>query len=1305
MRAFNANQVALAGLNLVEASAGTGKTHAITSLVIRLVVERGLGIERVLVVTFTEAAAAELRDRVRTRLSRALRRFSGAGSARVDALPVDAADQELDAQLRSVTDDATICARLDMALKRFDEAAISTIHGFCQRCLTESAFESGGLFESELVPDLSTLRDEVVRDYWTLETYDAPPELLERLGAHKLTLAACQNLADRVVSNPALKVLPYVPSAPNPDRAPLDRAALRAQQAFDGEALRRVLQQTGINRTKLKLERVEPLLDELSRLLDVNAGGPPSLGTELPAGSKHLGQRRLPLNKHTPTPQHAFFAAWDDVLDELEALNAAWRDKVAAFVTGLVAYARLEIPRRKRERGLVSFDDLLQQLDSALHGPRGAGLAAQITGRFPAALIDEFQDTDAVQWRIFCRLYSDALDPQTRPVNRDPEAAWRDQVEPQSSADELGPLFLIGDPKQAIYNFRGADLNVYLAAAERAAPDRRFTMLTNWRSDPALVQALGDLYAKQRIALPFLLEQVSFPRVHARPGATDQLSPAVGAPEPALQLVFVPGELERQLGIPELCSREVLRLLGAGLSIEGRDLIAGDLAVLTRTNDQAFAVQRALAERRVPSVVLGDRSVFLALEAQELGKLLQAIAEPSQSQLIKSALTTELLGLTANQLEALDQDDRGWDQWVGRFRGWNLSWTQRGFVQMLQQALAELGSFERLLSLGDGERRLTNLLHLTELLHAAARSLHLGPAGLLAWFELQIDDQTQRADDLQVRLESDERAVTITTVHKSKGLEYPVVLCPFMSGGNQLHQREHRQPIFHDPNTGELTLALDLGEPSSDACKNLAATEHLEESLRLLYVALTRARHRVVLLWGDVGTSYGTSALGYLLHPPDAGQGPRLDHAGLKAAWSKRKPSDRLGELATLVASIDGMQLREASDVEPAPLARPSHAPPTLRARQLTRTVDQLYRTASFSGLSARSDRLELDPEEGRDRDQGGDLVEPDYELLTPELPLLAFPRGARAGNFFHDLLEHLDFTADEAALAELVERKLTSHGYQRELANAAVPGLRAALRTQLFRVPSGHSKQAAPAGVQEAPLAEDPDRDLCLADLTNGCRLDELEFHFPVHLASDQRDHTGPSDDDQLGGPRVALTAAALAAVFRDTPSAALHSGYAERVALLGFTPLRGFLKGYIDLVFRSPNVDPRALQLGAVGRGAGRRFYLVDYKTNYLGDHPRDYAARGLQQAMSHGHYYLQYHLYALALHRYLGGRIPGYRYDRDFGGVLYLFLRGMVPELGNQSGVFFEKPPLARIEALSRVISGAEVSAQAVGSGATR
>lgn len=1288
MHAFDANQVALGGLNLVEASAGTGKTHAITSLVIRLVVERGLGIEQVLVVTFTEAAAAELRDRVRTRLSRALRRFSAAtDGALTGARAADDADSALDAQLRSVVDDQTIQARLDMALKRFDEAAISTIHGFCHRCITESAFESGGLFESELVPDLSTLRDEVVRDYWTLQTFEAPRELLERLEAHRLNLAACQNLAERVVSNPQLRVLPHVVAAPSPDRTPLDRAALVAQQAFERDGLRRILTQTGLHRGKLKLERVEPLLEELSQLLEVARRGRPILGSELPQGAQHLGQRRLPLNKGVPTPRHPFFTAWDDVLDELEALNAAWRNKVAAFVTGLVDYARAEIPRRKQERGLISFDDLLQQLDSALHGPRGASLARQITRRFPAALIDEFQDTDSVQWRIFCRLYLHALDPQAPSASLDPETAWREQLEVSEGAEQVGPLFLIGDPKQAIYSFRGADLNVYLGAVEQAEPERRFTMLTNWRSDPTLVSALGQLYATQRLALPFLLEQISFPQVSARPGATDELRPAAGAPEPPLQVVFIPSELEKELGVPELCSREVLRLLGGGLNIAGRSLVAGDIAILTRTNDQAFAVQRALSERRVPSVVLGDQSVFLAREAKELGKLLQAIAEPSQARLIKSALTTELLGLTANQLEALDEDDRGWDQWVGRFRSWNLLWTGRGFVQMLQQALAELGSFERLLSLSDGERRLTNLLHLTELLHAAARSLHLGPAGLLAWFEVQISDLTQRADNLQVRLESDEHAVKITTVHKSKGLEYPVVLCPYLSGGNQLHQSEHRQPVFHDPETGELTLALDLDDASGEEFKNLAATEHLEESLRLLYVALTRARHRVVLFWGDIGKTYGTSALGYLLHPPDTGASIRCDHARLKASWSKCKPGDRLAELAALAAGIDGMSLREATQQEPVPLPSPSEAEAKLRARQLTRQIDQLYRTASFSGLSARSDKLELDPDEGRDRDQGGDLVEPDYEVLTPELPLLTFPRGARAGNFFHDVLEHLDFGANEVATADLVRRKLSSHGYDLALTDCAVTGLLGALRTQLFRVPSGRS--ASPAGAAAEPAAAGADLDLCLADLTASCRLDELEFHFPVHLVGDP----GPASAAS-GASR--LTADKLASVFRDTPSQQLASGYADRVSQLGFAPLRGFLKGYIDLVFRSPHVDPRALELGATGLGAGRRFYLVDYKTNYLGDHPRDYAARGLHEAMSHGHYYLQYHLYTLALHRYLGGRIPGYQYERDFGGVLYLFLRGMVPELGNSSGVFFEKPPLARIEALSRAVSGAEPAA---------
>lgn len=1245
MRTFDASRVELEGFNLVEASAGTGKTHAITSLVTRLVCERGLGIERILVVTFTEAAAAELRDRIRARLSR----LQSGLEARSPKL--DEADATLLDGLRGSLGDTQLEQRLELALKRFDEAAISTIHGFCHRCLTEIAFESGGLFESELVPDLSVLRDEVVRDYWTLQTHAAPAEFLQQLAAHKLDLKACQRLADRVVSNPELCVLPREEAAPMPNRHAFERAVERAREVYDREELERILRRRGVNQVKLKLAFVDQLLADLEDFLGVRERRTSVLSDSLPERSTHLAQSQFPMNKGFPQPRHAFLELWEQVVNEHAALTEAWRGRLAAFVSGLVDYARREIPKRKLERGLISFDDLLQQLDAALRSERGPRLAERIRKRFPAALIDEFQDTDSIQWRIFQRLYVEDLARADSFVSDD---------------ERLGPLFVIGDPKQAIYSFRGADLGVYLRAAQQAPESRRYTMGTNWRTDPALLDALNGLYGAARLDLPFLVPGISFPQVAPKPGASERLQTPDHGSAGGLAIGFVSAELAQEVGVAELCAREVRRSLASPLRVQGQALSAGDIAVLTRTNAQAFEVQHALGGHGIPSVVLGDQSVFLSAEARELGQVLGAVAEPTQVRLVKAALTTELIGLSANQLDALERDDQSWDLWTQRFRSWNQLWVQRGFVQMVQRMLAELGSFEHLLALRDGERRLTNVLHLIELIHAAARGLHLGPAGILAWLSVQRLDNSQRVENVQVRLESDDRAVKITTVHKSKGLEYPLVFCPYAHVGSALHPDDSRQPVFHDDD-GRLTLSLLFENDTKHPHKQKALNESLEEALRLLYVALTRAKHQTTVFWGPIGhrnqKPYAYSALGYLLHPPDQGR-IACDVERLKAHFKDKSEADLWREVADLSLRIPGIQLRRLDDSLPGTAHLGQGESRSLAARRRERNIDQYFRTASFSGLVAQAEKLELDPEEGRDRDQGGDFLEIELDVLAPQLGLLPFPRGSRAGNFFHDVLEHHDFTRDEQGLRELVKRKLATHGYPAELTDGATSGLLRALRTPLFRVPTGRSHAPVPSPDVGA------DADLCLAQLTRRDRLDELEFHFPVALGADTQ----------------RLDPAKLAAVFRDHPSAALAQSYAGRVTQLGFAPLEGFLKGYIDLIFRSPNA----------GADGARRFYLVDYKTNFLGDAPSDYSARSLQEAMSHGHYYLQYHLYTLALHRYLTARMPGYRYETDFGGVLYLFLRGMAPELGNASGVFFEKPPLARVEALSQVMNGAPMEA---------
>ena len=1245
MNRWSSIEAPLRGNLLVEASAGTGKTYAITTLFVRLIVERGLGVDEILVVTFTEAATAELRGRIRSRLRDAARVFA----ARVADEGDPGSDDELWALASRSEDPRRDHQRLELALSEVDEAAISTIHGFCHRVLTDAAFESGADFELELQNDTRALAEEVLFDFWARTLADADPREVRALADAKVRPSSCRRLADAALRSADLRVLPDESVRPElPPLGPVEMAFSRLERAWDREAVRQAIAgSAALNKNRYRPGAIDRWVEEVDAFL---AAGPGALTGEMTWLTK-LSARELERSvtkKFTGEhPRHPFFDACQVMRGEAERM-AKWASDFALwFRRALVAEVRRTLPARKEALGIMAFDDLLTRVDDALRGPRAERLAAAVRRRHPVALIDEFQDTDPVQYRIFARIW--------------PE----------------GTRLFIGDPKQAIYAFRGADVFAYLGAASEVPPKKRFTMSVNWRSDPSLLTAVETLFS--RLPAPFVMPEIDFRPVAPRPGAQDRFDPG-----PAEALVgraplsfrFVPRDDEgkmpadRVAAIDDAVATEIATLLESGATLGGRPITPGDIAVLTRKNREAFTIQRALRRLRVPSVVLGDQSVFEDdhPEARELERVLAAIAEPTHTPRVRAALCTELIGLTAADLYGLDRDPDDadgadgraddWDRWIGRFRTFNAIWAQRGFIQMIHALLEEADVERRLLAFEDGERRLTNLRHLIELLHRAAVTEHLGPAALLQWLATQRspDNARLRTEAAQVRLESDEHAVKLTTVHRSKGLEYPIVFCPHLWDGLLLFGDELRALEIHQD--GEAVLHLDV-DKGSDTHRR-ALWERLAENARLLYVALTRAKHRTVVVWGGL-PRYETSALGYLLHgPPTSGVEVDALAAALKRADDARLRSD----LAELVARSDGAL--EVLDLEPrerAPLA-PSATPTVdLEARVAPRPLQRWWRTASFSELSSFR---ATGAGEGRDRDEHQPVLPPEplgRRAAREIVSLIDFPRGATAGTFFHAVLERIDFTAGAGPERdELIARQLRGHGYDPDAHGALVSRALDEILATTIQPGSGR-------------------RGFSLRDVPRSSRLDELEFYLPVGTASSRTIlprgtqlsllfPDAPTGAEAMPVGRV--TADQLAAVFTDHPSKTLDPGYAERVARLEFIPLEGFLKGFIDLV---TVVDGR--------------WYVVDYKTNHLGDRVGDYARARLPTAMAHGHYYLQSHLYALAVHRYLSRRLPGYRYDKSFGGILYLFVKGMHPEAGSDYGVFFDRPPLPRLDALGELL----------------
>ncbi len=1186
-RRFDLVTSPLDGTNLIEASAGTGKTYTIAGLFLRLVVEARLGVEQILVVTFTVAATEELRGRIRGRLKEALEAFEGR----------DPDGDELLRKLLADHDPVRARSDLEHALRELDLAPVFTIHGFCQRVLQEHAFESGAAFDTELVPDLSDLIQETADDFWRTHVAAAPPPVAAAVRRRGLSPGKLASQLQGFLSHPATELRPRVTAGDLRAREEAFARAFggvaRAWPRARGEVERLLLDHQGIQRRRRQYrpEGVAELLAALDRGLA--EGAVPS--AELFAALEALTPAALAevARKNRRPPEHPFFDLCGRVLEAEEAL-------LGALVPAFLGQASPALAGKKARANVQGFDDLLTQVHRALTGPGGEALAAALRARYRAALIDEFQDTDPLQYRIFHTVF------------------------------RAGPLLLIGDPKQAIYGFRGADVFAYLEAARESG--RAYTLGLNWRSDPGLVEAVSRVFPEER---PFVLPEIHLPPVEAAPRPRREELAVDGAPQAPLRVWFVPREgrpLRSGLitkgwareHLPRAVAAEVLDLLRLGARgrarIGDRPLEPGDIAVLVRTNRQARWVQEALRDVGVPSVLRSTDTLFASPECREVERVLAALADPGDERRVKAAVSTDMMGVTGPELDRLLDEGRGWERWLERFRGWHERWARGGFLPAFRRLMVEQGVRGRLLRFRDGERRLTNVLHLAEVLHGAEVEGRLGMAGLVRWLAARRGQGGAASEEHQLRLESDERAVGIVTVHRSKGLEYPVVLCPFLWEGSRLDPKEARERgLRYHPEARRAHQVLTFDPEEVAGALPRARVEALAEDVRLLYVALTRAKHRVCLVWGGFNGSPG-SAPAYLFHGPLPPEAPDP-----VAALEERVKGLTDEDLRRGLARIT--RCPHVAVEEPRWEPEGTYQPPGAEAfepacRTFGGTVRDEWRVTSFTGLVRGAGEAPVDL--------------PDHDVEVPGATgdgagpgegFLGFPRGARTGICLHEILEHLDYAGETDRSPEaLVEERLRAHGFGPEWVGPAADAVRRVLATEL---------------VPGVPLSALGSRD----------RLHEVEFTYPVGAAVTPRGLA-----ERLGDP-------ALAALLGGSPD--------RHLGRLVFAPTRGYLRGFVDLVFRHDG-----------------RYHLVDWKTNHLGDRPEDYGPRALARVMAEDLYVLQYHLYALALHLHLRSRLPGYEYDRHFGGVHYVFLRGLDPARPGR-GVFQDRPPRERIEALAQYL----------------
>ncbi|MBV5308161.1 exodeoxyribonuclease V subunit beta [Chromatium okenii] len=1277
--ALNPLTFPLTGTRLIEASAGTGKTFTLALLYVRLVLGHGddnsafprpLTPPQILVVTFTDAATKALRDRIRALLVAAAQcfeadiqipnpSFSKGGS--------DASESLLALRETYAPNEWAECAqRLRLAAQWMDEAMISTIHAWCYRMLQEHAFDTRGLFTRELVTDQTELLAEVVRDYWRVHFYPlepaqaalmlgvvkSPEELQKKLKvllarreiplAHQGQLLVVDSLADVLAQTAQLQqVEQQARNLWQADQANLEQQLRGLREHFNGNV-----------HGSANADKFEELLAEIA---DWAAGA--AAPNKLLSFAQGAFRFRKSAKIQTEIVHPAFQA-----LANLQQYQA---QPQLPFAAQVLAHAKQWVAKtldeRQQLRAEMGFDDLLRELEAALarsaaDAPNGASsrLAAIIRAQFPVALIDEFQDTDPLQYLIFNHIYGVAAN--------NPNTA----------------LILIGDPKQAIYGFRGADIHTYLTA-RAATTGRHHRLGVNYRSTSAVIDACQRLFAPAETGSsrgafrcktddghnPIPLQTViASERVHPRLilDGVDAVALTFWTLDGVDEQPVSPGVYREQMAAAtatQLVTWFAQAAEGKAGFIDGevfQPLRGQDIAILVHTGTEAQIMREALAARRIHSVYLSDReSVFQTEEAKDLLHWLRAVAAPTDDRLVCAALGTNTLALPLEHLAQLQQDELAWEAQIERFRGYQLLWQQQGVLTMLRQLLHDFALPAQLLQQPNGERILTNLLHLSEWLQQSATALD-GEQALIWHLTAHLDSS---GDEFIQRLESDAELVKVITIHKAKGLEYPLVLLPFICHWKEVDDKT-RQVLYRN---GTQTFLEVAGKKQFAAAWEAADEARLSEDVRLIYVAVTRARNALML--GVAPLKSGNvkipqlekSAFGYLLNGGNK-------FASAAEVWTA---------LAELQGDCPHLRIQPA----PAPTATWFTPPPTAQleaARVANFSLPSRWWIASYSALKTITAAEPETPLQNRVLEEA-ELerlsIAPQESFASKLRQLHDFPRGTRSGTFLHGILEWaaecetrdadgqllFGFAAAAASAPARLEM-LTNRCALNGLSEWIVPleqWLGAFLnQTWSLEIPpcppfsKGEKSPPAPLlqrGEKEKPPFEKGGLGgFALRDLAPNAIQVEMEFWIESHgvktTTLDQlvQKHCQPSQ------PRPPLAS----------------------------NQLNGMLKGFIDLLL--------------VHEG---RYYVVDWKSNWLGKDDAAYTRMAMQVEMLHHRYDLQAVLYVLALHRLLKARLPNYDYDRDIGGAIYVFLRGAATA---SQGLLMDKPPRQLIEEIDELFAGA-------------
>ena len=1253
------------GKHLIEASAGTGKTYAISNIFLRLILEKELPPSNILVVTFTVAATAELRDRLRRNLKAAYRYVLDPNC-------------KTDLEVKGIIEDnlkikskPKVLEIIHSALLDFDEAAIFTIHSFCQRMLAENAFESGSMFDVEFINSQDELIEEVIDDYWRKYFYNSPV-LSNIIKSAKTTIGELRTSADFIIKNPGITFLTKHKSEKSMDEL-CDDINRTTDSLIDfwninSEIIQRELANLQLDEAGGK--GFNELLTSFNKSLQVDMNYSNDLYLIRGFTEEAIVERCSNNEKLNPDSSLKAFA---DLCLELniyfEQFPILFKYKLfEEFKTGV------ELKTKKEKLGVMTFADMLMDMREGLRLNNGeispdSLLAKKVRKLYKAALIDEFQDTDPIQYEIFNTIF----------------------------AHKNSIMFMIGDPKQSIYRFRGADIFAYLKV-KKDKNVTEYTIDNNYRTVKPLVDAVDHWFKNETAPNSFVYKEIDYLGVKAadinklkylenldefssnEPHIFNRFSASNKDLGQETVISHVASEIVELLNNANQGKLNIIKTDSTGKTIEKRKVKPSDIAVLIRKNDQAAVMKNALLKLNVPSVIQSSGNIFKTDEAKDMLNILDAIISKSNPRKIKSILLSRFIGLSAKEVLLFDKAEYSsrFEYWFETFLEFNKLWEDKTFIGMFLKFLDfevtdsdEKKNKDRknvrnnILSFKNGERSLTNILHLAELIHEEERKFKLCPEAVIQWLfdKINSDESKISQDEYIIRLDTDSEAVVISTVHLSKGLEYPIVFCPFLwtKGIEPLKDNGIRNYSFHKDDG----LFYDMDSPDSSLGE--IQKENMAEEVRLMYVAMTRAVFKLYTYFVDItrGKSTNKTAIYYLMSSMAKGD---LDLKENELLAARLKEIDVDTDELNLINTSYNRELNFNNKyIPPGNIEEKARIEKTELKLLYPEKMIRDWGVMSYSALIQSSHIKDNQTDKKFDDDVQNDTV---YETKNeqikrklaqyPETSFFHFPRMGRfTGLFCHEILENFQFNSildpdwkNNKKLKVLIESKLKKYG----LIKSETKEYETLLNIRFEQVFDMLEK------ILFTPLPE-VHENFSLKHLKTDKYVPEIEFYYPAgKLINEPKlnemfSKFAFSKQKKINNLKMILNDSRIN----------FNNQYPKR---------NGFITGSIDLTF--------------IHNG---KFYIADWKASWFGPEYNDYSKEKMLKNMSESGYFLQHNLYALALHNFINLKVNKYRdetekyFDDYYGGIYYFYIRGMngkTPEYG----YIFDKPGYELIKKFSEL-----------------